>query len=301
MPVENSFFARNWRWFVLGTLFLATFLNYLDRQTLSNAADPICAEFNLDNAQRGELLAIFVYYLRRRPPVRRPAHRPRHQLPPLVFPVFVLGWSLCNLLVAFARDYSTLLWLRAALGVFEAGNFPICLLLIARIFPARERVLANGIFYSGGVIATLVAPKFVIYVASQHHWRWAFLVTGGLGFLWLVPWLLIFRHPEQRAPGWAAADHGRHRRHRQRGRRSPAPRLLGRRPRRHGHHSRALLHDPVAAELPHAGVAGSLQSGARRSARAHLALPGSRHVDRRRGGDGARRTAAGRFSARGAS
>ncbi|MEO6245111.1 MAG: MFS transporter, partial [Opitutaceae bacterium] len=73
------------------------------------------------------------------------------------------------------------------------------------IFPARERVLANGIFYSGAVIATLVAPKFVIYVASLHHWRWAFFLTGGLGLLWLVPWLLVFRDVEKHAPEWNAA------------------------------------------------------------------------------------------------
>ncbi len=57
-----SFFERHWRWFVLGALVFATFLNHLDRQTLSNAADPICQEFGLDNVQRGELLAKFVYY-----------------------------------------------------------------------------------------------------------------------------------------------------------------------------------------------------------------------------------------------
>lgn len=204
------FFHRHWRWFVLGTLFLATFLNYLDRQTLSNAADPICQEFGLDNAQRGELLAKFVYYYAAAHLIVGPLlDRVRNFR--WVFPVFVLGWSFCNLLVAFARDYATLLWLRAALGIFEAGNFPLCLLLIARIFPPRERVLANGIFYSGGVLATLIAPKFVIYFATHHHWRWAFLVTGGLGLLWLIPWLAIFRRPEERAPDWnvaatAAAD-----------------------------------------------------------------------------------------------
>jgi ACS family hexuronate transporter-like MFS transporter len=199
-----AFFERNWRWFVLGTLFFATFLNYLDRQTLSNAADPICREFNLDNAQRGELLAKFVYYYAAAHLIVGPlVDRVRNFR--WVFPVFVLGWSVCNLLVAFARDYTTLLWLRAALGVFEAGNFPICLLLIARIFPARERVLANGIFYSGGVIATLIAPKFVIYFATQHHWRWAFLITGGLGLVWLIPWLAIFRRPAERAPDWSVA------------------------------------------------------------------------------------------------
>jgi len=213
MSATPSFFARHWRWFVLGTLFFATFLNYLDRQTLSNAADPICQEFGLDHAQRGRLLAMFVYtYAAAHLFIGPLIDRTRNFR--LVFPIFVLGWSLCNLLVGFARDYATLLWLRAALGVFEAANFPVCLLLIARIFPAHERVLANGIFYSGAVIATLVAPKFVIYVASLHHWRWAFFLTGGLGLVWLVPWLLIFRHPARNCASWvdapAAAAAGEH-------------------------------------------------------------------------------------------
>lgn len=197
-PAAASWFERHWRWLVLATLFLATFLNYLDRQTLSNAADPICAEFGLDNAQRGRLLATFVYTYAAAHLVIGPLiDRTRNFR--AVFPVFVLGWSLCNLLVGFARDYATLLWLRAALGVFEAANFPICLLLIARIFPSHERVLANGIFYSGAVIATLVAPKFVIYVATLHHWRWAFFLTGGLGLVWLVPWLWVFRGKQAEA------------------------------------------------------------------------------------------------------
>ena len=200
-PRESTFFERHWRWFVLGTLVFATFLNYLDRQTLSNAADPICGEFGLDNAQRGTLLARFVYFYAAAHLIVGPLVDRARNFRGL-FPVFVLGWSACNLLVAFARDYATLLWLRAALGIFEAGNFPISLLLIARIFPQRERVLANGIFYSGGVIATLAAPKFVIYFATQHHWRWAFLVTGGMGLIWVVPWLIIFRSPETRAPAW---------------------------------------------------------------------------------------------------
>jgi ACS family hexuronate transporter-like MFS transporter len=202
---RDSFYERHWRWFVLGTLFFATFLNYLDRQTLSNAADPISAEFGLDLAERGRLLAMFVYtYAAAHLFIGPLLDRCRNFR--AVFPVFVIGWSICNLLVGFARDYTTLLWLRAALGVFEAANFPICLLLIARIFPPRERVLANGIFYSGAVIATLVAPKFVIYVATLHHWRWAFFLTGGLGLVWLVPWLIIFRAPERRAAAWNAAQ-----------------------------------------------------------------------------------------------
>jgi ACS family hexuronate transporter-like MFS transporter len=200
----EPFFARHWRWLVLATLFLATFLNYLDRQTLSNAADPICNEFGLDNAQRGRLLATFIYtYAAAHLFVGPMVDRVRNFR--LVFPIFVIGWSTCNLLVVFAHNYSILLWLRAALGVFESANFPVCLLLIARIFPPNERVLANGIFYSGATLATLIAPKLVIYFATQHNWRWAFLCTGSLGLVWLLPWLFVFRNPEQRAPGWTAA------------------------------------------------------------------------------------------------
>lgn len=198
---KGSFYARNWRWYLLGTLVLATFLNYLDRQTLSNAADPICAEFGLNNVQRGELLARFVYFYAFAHLFVGPLID-RAQSLRWLFPGFVVGWSVANLLVAYASNYSSLLWLRAVLGVFEAGNFPICLLLISRVFPARERVLANGIFYSGGVIATLIAPKFVIYFATHHHWRWAFLVTGGLGLLWLIPWFAIYRNPERHSRQW---------------------------------------------------------------------------------------------------
>jgi ACS family hexuronate transporter-like MFS transporter len=198
-------FERRWRWLVLATLVGATFLNYFDRQILSNAADPICREFGLDNAQRGELLARFVYFYAAAHLLVGPlVDRVRNFR--WVFSGFVLGWSMCNVLVIFARDYASLLDLRAALGVFEAGNFPICLLLIARIFPPRERVLANGIFYSGGAVATLIAPKFVIYFATQHHWRWAFLVAGGLGLVWLIPWLAVYRDPERR--GWSDVSRG---------------------------------------------------------------------------------------------
>ncbi len=57
----RNWYERTWRWWVLGTLFLATFINYFDRQTLSVAIEPISEEFGLDNAGRGKLLAAFVY------------------------------------------------------------------------------------------------------------------------------------------------------------------------------------------------------------------------------------------------
>jgi predicted MFS family arabinose efflux permease len=200
----SSFFERHWKWFVLATLFYATFLNYLDRQTLSVALDPIAKEFNLDLASRGNLLSAFVYSyaffhlfigfaLDRAKSLR------------WFFAAMLLGWSVVTLKMGFARDYRDLFWLRIILGVFECINFPICLLIISRIFPREQRALASGIFASGAVVATLVAPKLIIFLSSELHWRWAFFVSGGLGLTWLIPWLIIFRHPEKRSASWATA------------------------------------------------------------------------------------------------
>lgn len=194
---SGTWYDRTWRWWVLGTLFLATFLNYFDRQTLSVAIEPISREFGLGAVERGKLLAAFVY-----------AYAFAHLFIGFVidrvrnlrwfFPGMVLGWSASTVLVGLADRYTDILYLRYALGVFEAANFPICLLLIARIFPPHQRSLAAGIFNSGAVFATLAAPKLVIYFSTNYTWRYSFYVTGALGLLWLVPWLLIFR--DERVP-----------------------------------------------------------------------------------------------------
>ena len=199
--MRNSFYIRNWRWFVLGTLFLATFLNYFDRQTLGTAIEPISREFGLDNILRGNLLAAFTLtYALTHFFIGAIVDRIRNIR--FFFPVMVIGWSLSTLLAGFVDTYKHLLWLRYLLGFWEAVNFPICLLIISRIFPAGERSLASGIFASGAFLATLTAPPFVIYFSNEFNWRYSFIISGTAGLLWLVPWLLIFRHPESRSEQW---------------------------------------------------------------------------------------------------
>ena len=110
------------------------------------------------------------------------------------------------MLVGFAQNPQQIYWLRVLLGVWESVNFPICLLIIRRLFPAEERTLASGIFASGAFLATLAAPPTVIFFSNHYDWRYAFIVAGLLGVLWLVPWFLIFRRPEIRAAGWKTAS-----------------------------------------------------------------------------------------------
>ncbi|MCU0917363.1 MAG: MFS transporter [Planctomycetes bacterium] len=198
-PVQDgtSWYERNQRWFVLGTLFLATFLSYFDRQMLGAAMTPIGEEFQLTNAMKGNLLAAFLW-----------TYAGAHLFVGLVldrirnirwfFPAMVLGWSATTVCAGLATTYHQLLWTRYLLGIWESVNFPICIMLIARIFPARERSLASGIFASGAFIATLIAPKVVIYFSTHSDWRHSFFLAGLVGGVWLVPWLLIYRPPARR-------------------------------------------------------------------------------------------------------
>ncbi len=197
----SSFYERHWRWFVLATLFFATFLNYFDRQTLGAAMPPIVAEFGFDEEQRGHLLAAFVFvYALSQPLLGFIADRIRNIR--WFFAVMVAGWSVSTMLVGAAEDYATILWLRRLLGFWEAVNFPICIMIIARLFPSHERSLACGIFGSGAFVATLVAPKLVIFLSNNYDWRMSFVCAGAMGLLWLLPWFLIFRKPEERALYW---------------------------------------------------------------------------------------------------
>ena len=115
--LRSTFFERHWKWFVLGTLFYSTFLNYLDRQTLGVALDPIAKEFGLDIQQRGRLLSTFVavyafchlfigFALDRVKNLRA------------FFPAMLLAWSGVTVLMGFSRTYNELLFMRALLGVF---------------------------------------------------------------------------------------------------------------------------------------------------------------------------------------
>ncbi len=201
MKITRDWYYKNWRWFLLGCLFLATFLNYFDRQTLGIAIMPISEEFELTSIQRGNLLSAFLF-----------TYAGTHLFIGFItdriknirwfYPIMVIGWSLSTILIGIAKDYESVLWLRYILGVFEAVNFPIGIMIIARVFPLKERTLATGIFGSGAFLATLLAPKTVIFFSNNYDWRISFIFAGVLGVIWLIPWLLIFNHPSKRSAGW---------------------------------------------------------------------------------------------------
>ena len=108
----------------------------------------------------------------------------------------IVWWSAASIFHATAGSAAQFAVWRFMLGAGEAGNWPGSVKAISEWFPVKERALATGIFNSGSCIGALVAPPMVVWIAVQWNWRVAFVVTGLLGFVWLILWLLLYRLPE---------------------------------------------------------------------------------------------------------
>ena len=123
----------------------------------------------------------------------------------------VVCWSLAAMAHAFACTAGGFMIARAALGFAEAGNFPGAVKTVAEWFPRRERALATGIFNAGSNVGATVAPVLVPriaaipFIAGVAGWRWAFIVTGAAGFVWLAAWLHHYHRPEDH-PALEAAE-----------------------------------------------------------------------------------------------
>ena len=104
-------------------------------------------------------------------------------------------WSVAAVMHAFISSTFGFIVARSALGFTESGNFPAAIKTIAEWFPKKERAFATGIFNSGTNIGAIVAPLSVPFIAAAWGWKWAFIITGSLGFIWLVLWWMYYQTP----------------------------------------------------------------------------------------------------------
>jgi MFS transporter, ACS family, hexuronate transporter len=202
---------RNFRWWIIVLVFLATVLNYVDRQTLSSLAPMIQHDLGMDDRAYSNVVNLFlvaytIAYLVAGKVVDRFGIRSGMVL-------FVAWWSIANSLTSVAQGVRSLGSYRFLLGLGEAGVWPAASKVVAEWFPARERALAIGLYTMGATVGATLAPYLVIplstYAFSEKMpsiaglfgsgtgWRMAFLLTGALGLLWLIPWLLLYRQPKQ--------------------------------------------------------------------------------------------------------
>ncbi len=183
------------RWYIVAMLCLASELNYLDRQTLSVLAQTIQDELHISTMEYADitfafLIAYTVMYVVSGRLVDWLGTRRS-------FTIFVTGWSIANILHAFARTAGHFIACRALLGVFEPANFPAGVKAVAQWFPLRERALACGIFNSGTAIGAALAAPLVAWITQTWGWRYAFVAGGTLGFVWVVAWTLFYRLPRE--------------------------------------------------------------------------------------------------------
>jgi ACS family hexuronate transporter-like MFS transporter len=194
------------KWRVCLLLFLATTLNYLDRQTMSILAPILQKEMHLDNEALGWLFAVFYYAYTFSLFAVGPLLDRSHLR--WAFGAAVLLWSTVSAMTGLAAGFAGLMVFRLLLGVTEAANWPAALRIVARALEPCERALGNGIFTSGTSVGALIAPFLILALTAAAGWRWAFFVLGSLGVLWLATWLLWTRHP-QLDPVWREPDAGR--------------------------------------------------------------------------------------------
>lgn len=183
------------RWRIAALLFFATAINYIDRQTLSVVAPVLTSELGISNTEYANILTAFlapytVMYVFSGILVDRWGAR-------VALSVFMIWWSLANMLHAAARGALGLGVFRFLLGMGESGNFMAAEKSISEWFPARERGLANGLVNAAAATGAIVTPPLVAWITLRFGWRAAFLATGALGFLWLLAWLAIYYSPQQ--------------------------------------------------------------------------------------------------------
>ncbi|MBB1387518.1 MFS transporter [Pseudoalteromonas sp. SG45-5] len=197
------------RWWVIALIALATIINYIDRQALSVLWPDIVEDLFPDESalERKQIYAnisiVFVF-----------AYAFGQAIFGKVFDWvgtrlgFVLSigvWSIATIAHAFAQGVLSFSIFRAILGVAEAGNWPGAAKGNAEWFPTKERALAQGIFNSGAAIGGIIAIPLIAYLTIYFSWQMVFVVIGVLGFLWLVPWLILVKAPPSSHP-WLTAQ-----------------------------------------------------------------------------------------------
>ncbi len=182
------------RWWICALLFFGTTICYLDRQVIGILKPSLMKDLGLDDKQYGDVVFwfqalyaagyLFAGRLNDILRVRRG------------YALAVGIWSLAAIGHGLVRSFTGLCVARGVLGISEGGNFPAAIRSVSEWFPRKERALATGIFNAGSNVGVIVSALLVPWITLNFGWRTAFEVTGVFGLIWLVPWLLTYRQPE---------------------------------------------------------------------------------------------------------
>lgn len=183
------------RWIMIALVFLATVINYIDRQTVSVLKTSISQDLGLSNSDYAAIQNSFLAFYGLSQLLSGRLYDVIGTRRGFIFSIVL--WSLAAIAHATARTAGSFAAFRAALGFGEAGNWPGAAKMVGEWFPARERALGMGIFNTGAAVGGAVSPPIIAWLATSYGWRSAFIITGMLGFVWLGLWLALFRTPAE--------------------------------------------------------------------------------------------------------
>ena len=195
--------VRNLRWIVIGLIAIATVVNYIDRNALAVMWPAISEELGLDKNDYALVISFFMVGYA----IGQSLFGKIFDMigTRLGFVLAIVGWSVAIMLHAAAKTVSGFGLARFGLGVSEAGNWPGATKSNAEWFPIHERALAQGIFNSGASLGGVVSAPVIALLYLQFGWQGTFIAVGALGFIWLVPWLIIVKSPPDSHP-WLSAE-----------------------------------------------------------------------------------------------
>lgn len=183
------------RWVICALLLFGATKNYMDRQILGLLKETLQHNLGWNEIDYSNIVFAFqAAYAVGMVVVGRLIDRFGTRLGYSLAMVF---WSLASMGHALAGSVATFSVARVALGFGEAGVFPASLKAVAEWFPRKERALVTGIFNAGTNIGIIVASLTVPWIAVHLSWQWAFILTGAVGFVWLLFWLLFYGKPEE--------------------------------------------------------------------------------------------------------
>ncbi len=213
--------TTNRRYVIYLLLFCMTLINYFDRTVLAIAMPVLISTFALTPVAVGYLLSSFIWTYA---PCQLPAGLVLDRWGTRRTAARCIGfWSAATALAALSWSFGFLFFTRLLLGIGESPTFPLAARAIREWAPVRERALAFSISGSGPAFGTAISAVTVGWLVSAVGWRLSFIISGGLGFVWVAVWLAWFRDPEQaswlteperrmilteRAPGGTTATHG---------------------------------------------------------------------------------------------
>ncbi|MBD2755836.1 MFS transporter [Spirosoma validum] len=192
-----NFRLKNYRWFIVFLLFAATTINYLDRQIIGLLKPILEKEFSWSETDFAHIVMAFqaayaVGLLGFGWVIDKIGTKAGYSLT-------IIIWSAAGMLHAVARSVTGFSLARIGLGIGEAGNYPAAVKAVAEWFPKKERGLATGLFNAGTSIGVVVAVLVVPWILNRYGWHEVFWITGALGFIWLILWLLFYEVPARQS------------------------------------------------------------------------------------------------------